>query len=116
MQKTLTFWLFLSSAFLTTGCSGFFAEDYKTFKARIAAEYPVGSDVKAIEKGLRWRGFKPSGPALRTTPNHPDPLQDCLRKSMNFGIWASGYRYVCYEPTDGGQIAVIRTYEFVAGL
>ena len=108
--------LLLLSAFWIAGCSGYLAENYDSFKANVASEYPVGSEVAVLSDDLMRRGFRLSGPAWKPTQLNPDPLQNCLKKTLIYGFWASGHRYVCFEPTAEGQIAEIRVFQLVAGL
>lgn len=98
-----------------TGCSGYVAPDIETFRSQILDAHPTGSPVAALAANPALRAFDQSGPAFVETAPGYDATQQCLRRSLAYGFWAGGHRYVCVIP-EGDRIGQIEAFDRVAGL
>lgn len=98
------------------GCSGYLAGDFDEFKIHVAENYPVGSSVDKLERDLRKRGFRETGPVFISTGAALEPLPVCFQRNLSYGFWAGGQRSVCVRLNDDRTTAEIESYQLVAGL
>ncbi|MFY0616369.1 hypothetical protein [Shimia sp.] len=80
------------------------------FKAQVVETYPLGSEVSVFDQDMERLGFKPA----KFSGQH-DGRRSCKSKSVAYGFWAGGQRYVCYQSANG-LIEEIEVFELVAGL
>lgn len=110
-------WAAFSAILFVGGCSGFLQPSGDKMQALTKTWIDEGIAKDAFVRRLERRGFEHLDEPLHQSKDVVGAqITDCFGRSLNYGFWAGGQRYICFSLTKDGAIHQAEIFDFVAGL